>query len=256
MFQNFLSRRQHETGSIPTGVPVNNATPQATVKVPLPLDFTKQILNTRNPKDPLTDSDATNNNSTVQNVTDKPINDIPLNMYRLVTTNKGSFLVPLQIVTVGSDNAGTVTETPSREILQVKSKLTVSTGTVTTPAEVTSKVVLTTSPQANVKTDPTHCTCCILLRKITKKQTVITDFFRKDKSKRKCYCSEIKYPKVTNKLRLLSNNFKNHSGLVFKDLETRLEDIKHGRAEGTVNGTGELGEWTLEELGKKRCLNI
>lgn len=234
---------------------MESITPESTVKMPLPHDFTKQIKNTRNPKDPMTDLEVTNDNSNINtgDVTmDKPIEEVPLNMYRLVNTSTGSFLVPLEIVTIGSNNTGTVTKTTARDVLQVKSKLTVGTKTVTTPAEVASKVVLDKVPPKPLQIDTRHCSCCILLRKITKKQTVITDFFGKNTSKRKCYCSEVKYPKITNKLRLLSNNFKNHSGLVFKELERRLEEIKNG----TVSETGELGKWTLDELGKQNSLGI
>lgn len=221
---------------MPAGVPISGLdTPDATVKQPLPHDFTKTIKCTRNPVDPLPNLPETINNT---NVVQKPEEETPLNMYKFVNTSNGSFLVPLDIV---------ITDNNTKTEPEVNTKVTDSTGTVTTPAEVNSKPKMLPQPNLVRYNTEDHCSCCLLLRKIAKKQTVITDYFRKDKVSRKCYCSEVKYPKVTNKLRMLANNFKNHSGLVFDEMNRRLENIKSGNVRRETDG---LGKCTLDELGK------
>lgn len=205
--------------------------------------MTNELLNTN--KDSNTDNSHNENNDNSKRIEE----EVPLKMYKFVTTSVGSFLVPLNIVTVGSNNTASITPSET-EVIQVKTKLSNSAGTVTTPAEVASKFVSKTTLTKTIPTeqteDPIHCSCCILLRKMVKRQTVITEFFKKDKISKKCYCSEVKYPKVTNKLRLLSNNFKNNSGLVFDELERRLEEMKREAA----SKTDRFGVCTLDELGK------
>ncbi|CAF4914427.1 unnamed protein product [Pieris macdunnoughi] len=75
--------------------------------------------------------------------------------------------------------------------------------------------------------DTVHCSCCELLRKISKyKQKRITEYVKKFVVKMQCPCRSIRYPKITNRLKILLSYYKNCSKNVFTDLKSRIEAAK------------------------------
>lgn len=72
--------------------------------------------------------------------------------------------------------------------------------------------------------DTQHCSCCGLLRKISKyRQKRITEFVKKFKVKMECPCRSIRHPKITNRLRILLSYYKRNSKNVFSDLNCRKD---------------------------------
>lgn len=191
------------------GVEINpNIGPQ-TVKKALPIDFTKQIISHRatlheiTPKEPSTNRLDVDIQKSVQNTQNQVI--VASNFYRLVETSTGAYLLPLQVATNTVDS---------------------SQGPITTPFEVSS-VIANNLPETRVEefaSSTEHCTCCTLLRKICKhRQPLITEYFKAKKRDKKCYCNDINYPKMSNRLRFLVRHCKKRSEVVFRELERRLK---------------------------------
>ncbi|XP_053615021.1 uncharacterized protein LOC128677880 isoform X2 [Plodia interpunctella] len=72
---------------------------------------------------------------------------------------------------------------------------------------------------------PNHCECCILLRKVCKRQTKITEYF-KEKTKKSCFCKDVNLPRITKKLIQLVNSFKDPYRIAMDHLEMKLEQAK------------------------------
>ncbi|CAB3242338.1 unnamed protein product [Arctia plantaginis] len=214
-FRNHLLRRTNVTGLAPVGVEVQlGETVTQPEKAPLPIDFTKEIVSNRINLLPkvtqpaLTDKFDIQIANTVANNNQAPI----CNLYKLVETSTAAYLMPMSYVTVTvNSNNGPIT-TPA-----------VLTPVVPTNAPESSKVDVTPENLGNKE----HCSCCILLRKICKvKQTVITDYFRRNKPSVTCYCKDIKYPKISNRLKILVSNYKNSSTSALEFLDAKLKRLK------------------------------
>ncbi|XP_060805440.1 uncharacterized protein LOC106137275 isoform X2 [Amyelois transitella] len=73
---------------------------------------------------------------------------------------------------------------------------------------------------------PNHCQCCVLLRKVCKIQTKITDYFNRDRRKTRCFCKNITYPRITKKLILLVNTFKDPYKTAMETFSANLDEAK------------------------------
>lgn len=182
---------------------------------------------------------ATVNNQS-QTVASNNVNDanaqnlvISSNMYRVVETSVGAYLVPITILqvpsTVNSGNgiAGTVPhETVPNDVL----------------------VMTHNKRRSKSASSFDHCQCCLLIRKICKRQTVITDFFKpKTEEVEKCECTDRRYPRMSNKLRLLITNYKDHSWSVHKKLQRKLDE---GNKDKRNNEMDVDTQCSLEDIGK------
>ncbi|XP_049876773.1 uncharacterized protein LOC126374289 isoform X2 [Pectinophora gossypiella] len=159
---------------------------------------------------------------------------LPPNMYRVVPTSLGAYLVPL-------------TPLPSTATVNSINKPISSTVPNTNDVSGPSKNSILTEILKQAERLKTHCQCCILMKKICKeKQSLITDFFKTKKVDVKCECTYRKYPRITNRLRMLVNNYKNRS---------RCEQNKLEAMMGARNGTSDLLCETEKESSEENRLD-
>lgn len=165
-------------------------------------------------------------------------------MFQVVNTCTGAFLVPLTIVqTTACVNAPIASTTENHS-------------TITN--NVTDSEVITVEHEEIKQMD--HCNCCLLIRRICKeKQTFITDFFKpKSSEEKKCDCSYRSYPKITNRLKFLVNSYKSKSWSVHKELQKRLNVVKKEKncAEERCGSKMECdNNFSLEDMGKTYSFN-
>lgn len=171
-----------------------------------------------------------------QNAT--PITTVLLasNIYTLINTSKGAQLIPLQAETSTVNSTTTPILTPAI-VNSVTTQKIINPDAVdgTNDAETTevSEERTSKSNDAEVQEkDDGHCKCCKLIKKIRRKrQTIITEYFNTNKKKNNkiCDCRGRKYPRITNKLRLLVNNYKTLSKIVFNEVVAKLDKYKNGK---------------------------
>ncbi|XP_050682558.1 uncharacterized protein LOC126977915 isoform X3 [Leptidea sinapis] len=114
---------------------------------------------------------------------------------------------------------------------QIYTLVNTSEGTVLVPLDTTGEVFNNVSKpvqkerKVTIPSDPNHCSCCVLLRRICKiRQKLITDYFKK--SKQVCPCGSVKYPRITNRLRLVCTYFRRTFKSVYNRLERLLSEAK------------------------------
>lgn len=185
-------------------------------------------------------------------------NGTPSNMYTLIKTSAGSYLIPLSLLqktnTVNSVTApivstGITTENAIK--VTVLNKNTTEANKHSFPRN-KNDYIISDNTRKELKD---HCQCCIILRKICKqKQACITDYFTLNKNKEKtCECTDRKYPKTTKRLRLFLKNYKSNSWCVHKELQSKLKLIKNEMREERAS-TSKIesleDEYSLEDIGK------
>lgn len=239
--QSYLLRRTHTTGVAPQGVEVNLGQKIVEpIKTPLPIDFTKEIVSNRINVLPKLPQPALADKFDIQ-VAQTPTTNIkaPTNLFRLVETSTGAYLMPLTNITTTVNTNTTPISTPAEITSQVtKDNVPDSSDTAEEP------LVNEKLPVGNKQ----HCSCCIMLRKICKtRQTTINEYFSRNKAAT-CYCNDIKYPKVTNRLRILVSNFKNNSMNALQCIEAKLKrkvvkDEEKVANEGSSCNMDDFGEY-------------
>ncbi|XP_059059642.1 uncharacterized protein LOC131852910 [Achroia grisella] len=137
----------------------------------------------------------------------KTLSPVPANVFKLVQTSTGAQLIPLSLT-------NTVNSTVTPIISAKPSELTQASEPV---KEITNSEAL-----------EMHCQCCMILRKICKvRQTFITDYFRNKEKRNVCYCKNVqKYPRISNRLRLLLNKYKSVVACSFFDLQSKLNCLE------------------------------
>lgn len=184
-----------------------------TEKAPLPTDFTKEIVSNRINLHPKVPQPSLTEKCDIRiGNTDASNKQAPTDLFKLVETSTAAFLMPLSYVTVTVNS---------------------NTGPITTPTEATPLVVTADPLESSTPNVPEnlgnkeHCSCCILLRKIIKiKQTVITDYFKRNKPSVTCYCKDLKFPKISNRLKILVSNYKSSSMSALEFLDPKLKRLK------------------------------
>ncbi|KAF9794850.1 hypothetical protein SFRURICE_015129 [Spodoptera frugiperda] len=206
-FRSYLMKRTQSTGVPAAGVDINigNALTPPT-KEPLPIDFTDKIVtnsagHNATPAPPQEKFDI--------QITQKPGEPKIYNhLYKFMETSTGPCLVLMPSTT----NTYTVNSIQS-----------VATTTETNPNSIQEpRDVAPRNLQTREIRD--HCTCCIKLRKISDRQTRITDYFGK-KLKPKCDCKDRKYPRVSNKLILLVRAMKYTRAHAMQMLQYKLQSL-------------------------------
>ncbi|XP_026495449.2 uncharacterized protein LOC113400185 isoform X1 [Vanessa tameamea] len=253
-FKDHLHRR---TTQPPAGVEIeigkNIESPQ---RNPLPIDFTKPIYCDRinmlppKPKPALVDKIDVHIQKPNENVTNNTTFLVASNLYTIVNTSTGTQLVPLQ-VTNTVDSASTPICSPavintnaSKDDIGAELENKEKTSNSINNIEVTNSNLETSAGTKSNETEATgHCICCILFKKIRRKrQSFITDYFYSNKKRQDdlCGCRQKKYPKITNKLRLLVNNFKTLSKTVYNEVVTKIEKCKLAEACSKNSSTNDL----------------
>lgn len=260
-FKAHLYRSSQLCGRAPEGVTVTiGKSIEIPKKNPLPIDFTKEVVSYRPnqlPKPNLIDKFDVNINNGVS--TDNVM--MAANLYSVVETSTGAFLVPLSLVPTNTVNS---TNTPicSSAVIQgtiVGNNLPENSVTL---QEKTEGELATRREEETLKTKPAidndHCECCKILRKICDGgQTLIFDFFKPNKSfKRHCYCKDIKRPKITNRLKLFLSNYKCQSKLLYQEIENKLTSEEKTEMEnGDFLNANDLAFVTLYQLRVLRRIN-
>lgn len=192
---------------------------QEPLKAPHPIDFTKEIVTNRHLLHPPPPKPSLADKFDIQITNVQSQAPVVTNLYQFVETSTGAFLLPLNSVTM-SVNSNT---TP-----------------ITTAVAANKDIIANNLPETTQTTqkknindlNSEHCTCCVLLRKICKqRQTVITDYFSTIKSEYLCGCNKKKYPKVSNRLRLLVNNYKSNYTCALQALRMKMAHLKKGTKE-------------------------
>ncbi|XP_026743663.1 GON-4-like protein isoform X2 [Trichoplusia ni] len=205
-FRNYLMKRTKTTGVAPNGVEISSS-PVVVQKAALPIDFTKPIPSFK----PVNSTPKPQNTTQQINfevvISSASVTTLP-NQYKLVETSTGAYLLPITPVTITVDSNTSPIPTP----------------VVVTPVK-TPNLPETTKTVQN----PDHCTCCVLLRKICKqRQTVITEYFGSKKAER-CECKEKRYPRVSNKLRLFINCYKDSYQSALEDIQMKINKVEDKR---------------------------
>lgn len=176
----------------------------------------------------------TNESTTTPVDTPNFMNQTTPTVYNLVETADGAFLMPVNLVQDSTKTTDAVLVPVTSSNVQISDK-------IDDPVVVPQKVAETNSenttsetrkPPKMKKTIPKvvlkrlndreirssvraveHCKCCRILRSFrVHTQTKMTDFFKGASYTKSCPCTSREYPKITNKLKILLNNFKNESG--------------------------------------------
>lgn len=190
------------------------------------------------------------------NVNHQNASNIPSNMYTLIRTSAGSYLIPISAIrktnTVNSVTAPIVsTGVTTENTVTILNKNTIEANIHSVPRKKNDYLI----PEDTHKELKDHCKCCIVLKKICKeKQTCITDFFTSNKHKDKtCQCTDRRYPKTTKRLKLFLRNYKSHSWCVHKELQSKLKLIKQELQEEHACASeieSLQDEYSLEDIGK------
>lgn len=216
-FQNYLNKdnRKSRCPTEPNGIEVEiGKNISANIeKTPLPIDFTKEILCNRlnvlpiAPKPTLVDKVDVS----IQKTEEATVL-LATNVYTIINASFGDQIVPLQVQTSTVNSTLTPICTPNATDTKIDNKID-------------SNNHNTYNNKSNI--NPDHCKCCQMLRKIIKRQTFITDYFKSSTNKKKfCDCTNKKYPKISNKLKILINNFKRLSNVVYDDIVNKIEECK------------------------------
>uniref|UniRef100_A0A2A4JGX9 Uncharacterized protein n=1 Tax=Heliothis virescens TaxID=7102 RepID=A0A2A4JGX9_HELVI len=200
-FRSFLLKRPQKTGVPAAGVDLEfGEAVTAPTKPALPIDVIR-----RPALPPTADKFDIQLTTTTQTTN---------NAYKLVETSTGAYLLPVTM-TVDSN-----------------------TGPITTPTEIPSKVDKPEKETIDKIYDP-HCTCCLLLRKIcTKGQTLISDYFS-EKKEVMCFCRVKRYPKVSNRLKLFVNNYKDSYTSSLEALQSKIKLLKNPKKDVRLNRISE-----------------
>ncbi|XP_026763366.2 uncharacterized protein LOC113521902 isoform X2 [Galleria mellonella] len=166
---------------------------------------------------------------------------VSANIFTLVETSTGAKLIPLSLTTTTVNS----TITPITSVVQPQDS-------ITKPVPIKKDVI----PLEE------HCKCCILLRKICKqRQTFITDYFKSNERRKVCYCKNVqKYPKISNRLKLLMYRYKSVVGRSFYKLQLKLNSLKKEIREEIIEKTTEDNKTEIESdssrLGSKlKCIS-
>lgn len=201
----------------PAGVLVDFEKPlEVPQKVPLPID-----LVTDEPQKNKQRTGALPDPGIFSSVaTETPSTEVLLatNIYSMVETSTGPVLIPLKILQ--STNTVNAVQSP-----------------VTTAAIVSA----TAQPQHENRTElpeketaiqleRNHCQCCTIMQKITKgNQKQITDYFsyKNPVKSKKCFCSDVSHPKISNRLKIFVKNYKCQCETLSQEIEYRSNsDVK------------------------------
>lgn len=182
-------------------------------------------------------------------------NVTPSNMYTVIQTSAGSYLIPLSLLqktnTVNSITAPIIsTGVTAANAIKV-TVLNKNTIKVNRHSVSNNKHYLIPDDSHGELKD--HCKCCIVLRKICKdKQKCITDYFISIKNKEKnCECTDRIYPKATKKLKLFLKNYQSNCWCVHKELQSKLKLIKQDMSEGRASKIESLeDEYSFDDIGK------
>lgn len=218
-------------------------------KNPLPIDFTKEIVvyqpnQSHLPKPDLIDKFDVN----INNVVSKDNVMMAANLYSVVETSTGAFLVPLSLMptnTVNSINTPISSSAVTQGTI-VGNNLPENSITIRqkTEEDSTTKGERKTLPKQPIDDD--HCKCCKILRRMCDGgQTLMMDFFKPNKSvKRGCYCKDINRPKITNRLKLFISNYRCQSKLLYQEIENKLTgEEKIVMENGDFFNANDLGEY-------------
>lgn len=178
------------------------------------------------------------------------------NIYTLINTSKGAQLIPLQAETSTVNSTTTPILTPAI-VNSVTTQKIINPDDVdaTNDAETTEETPSKSNDAEVQEKDDGHCKCCKLIKKIRRKrQTIITEYFNSNtKNNNKiCDCRGRKYPRITNKLRLLVNNYKTLSKIVFNEVVAKLDTYKNGKNCDLDNYVTQDSE--IKDLGTKLFL--
>ncbi|XP_045777543.1 GON-4-like protein isoform X2 [Maniola jurtina] len=157
------------------------------------------------------------------------------NIYTLVNTSTGAKLMPLNIVQTSTVNSSTTpicsTTVSSTNHAETNKCLEAYNDVEdnTKIAEISSKkrfIVITPDNALKTVQQLNHCPCCICVKRICKvKQTLVTDYWKPNIGKEKdCECTNKKYPRLTNKLKILVNNYKSLSNVLYTGLLQKLKE--------------------------------
>nr|XP_034835640.1 uncharacterized protein LOC117992092 isoform X1 [Maniola hyperantus] len=242
-FKVFGNRKK--TVRIPQGIEVLAGKPIEPIqKQALPIDFIKPITCNRannlptTPKPNYVDKfDVHITTTTSENVPNTNFL-IASNIYTLVNTSTGTKLIPLNIgqtSTVNSSTTPICSTTISSTNHAETNKCLEAYNDVedkTRIAEISTKtkfIVITSDNALRTIEQLNHCPCCLSLKKICKvKQSLMTDYLKPNIGKEKdCECTNKKYPRITNKLKILVNNYKSLSNVLYTGLQEKLKENRN-----------------------------
>ncbi|CAH2089777.1 unnamed protein product [Euphydryas editha] len=229
----------------PAGVEIDlSKTIESVERPPLPIDFTKTISCNRinmhpvKPSPELVDKVDVHIQNCEENVTASTTFFVASNIYTLVDTSKGAQLIPLQAQTSTVNSASTPIFSPAivnsigtKNIINPEAVDTAN-NEVNVNVNEEDKTSKTNTDTESIGNDDGHCKCCKLIKKIRRKrQTLITEYFNGNKNNKNiiCDCRGKKYPRITNKLRLLVNNYKTLSKTVYNEVLAKLDRYKNGK---------------------------
>ncbi|CAH0713140.1 unnamed protein product, partial [Brenthis ino] len=227
-FRNHLYRRPKATAA-PAGIDVEIGKHICNKeKSPLPIDFTKEITCNRSNILPKIQKPNLVDRVDVQiQATTRDNMIVASNIYRLVNTSSGTHLIPLLVI-----NTNTVNSTTTPICTPAPVNTNIDNGNIDSNNCIESNTNLW-------KIDSVHCKCCRLLRKFVKRPTLITDYFGVKKRDVTCDCINRQYPNISNKLKILINNFKKHYNVVNDGLSHKIEEYMVYTKR--VNGNEEAG---------------
>lgn len=236
LLKDFIYRRKSQP---PAGVEVGLDRIVETVeRPPLPIDFTKTISCNRinmlplKPTSELVDKVDVHIQKVDQNATPNTTVLLASNIYTLINTSKGAQLIPLHAETSTVNSTTTPILTPAIvNSFTTQKIINPDDVDATNDAETTEETTSKSNDAEVQEKDDGHCKCCKLIKKIRRKrQTIITEYFNSNKKNNKiCDCRGRKYPRITNKLRLLVNNYKTLSKIVFNEVVAKLDKYKNGK---------------------------
>ncbi|XP_039759322.1 uncharacterized protein LOC120633233 isoform X2 [Pararge aegeria] len=238
-FRHCSSRRYH-TVKAPQGVEVQAGIAIEPIqKEALPIDFIKPIscnrinLIPKTPKPNFIDKVDVHIATTADSVADSNFL-VASNLYTLVNTSSGAQLMPLRLQT-STVNSSTQ---PICSPAVIESDKTKENNKKIAEISIKQNCIVITPNNNSKDSDKTlHCPCCLILKRICKiRQSYITDYFipYREKKVRECECTSKKYPRMTNKLKLLVNNFKTLSNVLYSNLLEKL-DINRDMGNKLIN---------------------
>lgn len=263
LLKDYIHRRQSQP---PEGVDLGLDTIVETVeRHPLPIDFIKPIscnkinMKPLQPTPELVDKVDVHIQKFDQSATPSTTVLVASNIYTLINTSKGAQLVPLQAETSTVNSTTTPILTPAI-INPIATEKTINADDVDATndvetAEETSHDTRQPTDAVVQEKDDGHCRCCKLIKKIRRKrQTIITEYFNSNKKNNNkiCDCRGRKYPRITNKLRLLANNYKTLSKTVFNEVVAKLGKYKKGKKCDLDNHVTQDSE--IKDLGMENFL--
>lgn len=237
----------------PKGVEVKTGKPVEPVqKDPLPIDFTKTIscnrinVKPKLPQPQLIDKVDVHIATTTSDDSDNSFL-YTSKIYTLINTSAGAKLMPLTLQ-ANTVQTNSISTQPICAPAVIESRKETETASKTVETETTAEIeAMKTRKIAEISTRKNciiitpnvckkqlerfqHCACCVILKSICKlRQALITEFFKSSRGEEEvCECSSKTYPRITNKLRLLVNNFKALSNVLYNGILRKLENLKAG----------------------------